>query len=177
MKIPVAALSSVRRLLAERGARLVAAAALEDNWVLDDERGALAAAGRLLRVRRAGGGCWLTLKEPGAFAEGVKTRVEIETAVASSDAALAILAGLGFRPVRRYQKRRETWALDEVAVALDETPMGSFVEVEGPAERLPAVASALGLDPHAAVHATYLDLWNAHRERHPAAPADMVFPP
>ncbi len=176
MKIPVAAFSEVRRRLAEGGARLAAPAALEDNWVLDDERGTLAAAGRLLRVRRAGNGCWLTLKEPGSFAGGVKSRIEIETAVAGSEEALAILAGLGFRPARRYQKRRESWALDAVVVALDETPMGDFVEVEGPADRLETVARALGLDPGAAVRGTYLDLWNAHRGRHPSAPADMVFP-
>ncbi len=176
MKIPVAALDPVRVRLSERGARLVAPAALEDNWVLDDDRGPLASAGRLLRVRRAGGDCWLTLKEPGSFAGGVKSRVEIETRVGGSDEALAVLAGLGFRPVRRYQKQRESWRVGEVTVALDETPMGNFVEVEGPAARLPAVADALGLDTSAAVRGTYLDLWNAHRARHADAPADMVFP-
>jgi len=176
MKIPVAALSETRRRLAERGARLVAPTALEDNWVLDDDRGTLAAAGRLLRVRRAGSDSWLTLKEPGSFAGGVKSRVETETVVGSADQALAILAGLGFRPVRRYQKRRESWTFDGVVVALDETPIGAFVEVEGPAARLVAVALELGLDPGAAVRGTYLDLWNAHRAHHPGAPADMVFP-
>jgi len=64
-----------------------------------------------------------------------------------------------------------------VTVALDETPMGAFVELEGQAEQLPAAALALGLDPHAAALGTYLDLWSAYRTGHPDAPEDMVFPP
>ena len=87
------------------------------------------------------------MKEPGSFHEGVKSRVEIETPVESAERTLAILAGLGFQPVRRYQKRRETWSLDRIVVALDETPAGNFVEVEGPSDRLAAAAGDLGLDP------------------------------
>jgi adenylate cyclase class 2 len=175
MKIPVAALAPVRQRLRRRGGRLLAPLTLEDNWVLDDKQGTLRKCGRLLRVRQAGRNCWLTLKEPGSFHEGVKSRVEIETPVESAERVLIILAGLGFRPVRRYQKRREAWALDEIVVALDETHVGRFVEVEGPSERLAAAAAGLGLDPHSAVQGTYLDLWTAYCALHPTAPVDMVF--
>ena len=175
MKIPAVDLDPVRDRLRARGGRLLIPRALEDNWVLDDAQGALARSGRLLRVRRAGPSCWLTLKEPGSFHEGVKSRVEIETPVESAERTLAILAGLGFQPVRRYQTRRETWSLDRIIVALDETPAGNFVEVEGPSEHLAAAAGDLGLDPRSAVQGTYLDVWTAYRALHPAAPADMVF--
>jgi adenylate cyclase class 2 len=175
MKIPVADLTPVCDHVKRQGGRLLTPLTLEDNWVLDDEQGTFRKSGRLLRVRQAGHKGWLTLKEPGSFHEGVKSRVEIETPVESAERVLVILAGLGFRPVRRYQKRREIWALDQIVVALDETPLGSFVEVEGPSERLAAVATDLGLNPHTAVRGTYLDLWTAHRALHPTAPADMVF--
>ncbi len=177
MKIPVPSLPAVRRRLVERGSQLLHPIALEDNWVLDDARRSLSAAGRLLRLRRFGGQATLTLKGQASFSGGVKSRVEMETEVADAEQTLAILSGLGFAPVRRYQKRRESFSLDRVIVALDETPMGAFVELEGQADQLPAVAHALELDPHAAALGTYLDLWSAYRTGHPDAPEDMVFPP
>ncbi len=177
MKIPVPSLARVRGRLQERGGHLLHLAALEDNVVLDDGGRSLAAARRLLRVRRFGTTCLITLKGAASFSAGVKTRTELETEVADADTALAILAGLGFGPVRRYQKRRETWSLERVTVALDETPMGSFVELEGDGAALAGVAGTLGLDPHEATRGTYLDLWTAFRAAHPGAPEDMIFAP
>ncbi len=176
MKIPVSSLAPVRRRLAEVGAQRIHPEAREDNWVLDDGARTLATAGRLLRVRQAGDDAALTVKEPGVFAGGIKSRVELETAVASAEHTLAILAALGFAPVRRYQKRRESWVLRGVVIALDDTPMGAFVEVEGESRLLEPAAVELGLDPRAAVCGTYLDLWAAFRAAHPGAPEDMVFP-
>jgi adenylate cyclase class 2 len=177
MKIPVLSLPAIRRRLVERGGRLLHPVALEDNWVLDDARRSLSTAGRLLRMRRFGGSATLTLKGEASFSGQVKSRVEVETEVSDAAETLAILAGLGFAPVRRYQKRRESFSLDRVIVALDQTPMGAFVELEGQAEHLAAAALALELDPHTAVLGTYLDLWTAYRTGHPDAPEDMVFPP
>ncbi len=175
MKIPVTSLAPVRQRLVEVGAQRVHPELREDNWVLDDRARTLAAAGRLLRVRQAGDGAALTVKEPGTFVGGIKSRVELETAVASAGQTLAILGALGFVPVRRYQKRREGWTLRGVVVALDETPMGAFVELEGDSPLLQPAAVELGLDPRAAARGTYLDLWAAFRAAHPGAPEDMVF--
>jgi adenylate cyclase class 2 len=177
LKIAVASTDALRQRLTERGGLVSRARAMEDNWVLDDRTGTLATAGHLLRLRRSGGRALLTFKGTATFAGGVKSRAEFETAVEDADAALAILAALGFAPVRRYQKRREVWTVEGVAVMLDETPMGSFVELEGEAARLTAVAAKLGLDPGAAARGTYLDLWVAYRAAHPEAPEDMLFPP
>jgi adenylate cyclase, class 2 len=177
MKIPVASLADVRRRVVARGGTLLDPFELEDNWVFDDAGGSLAAAGRLLRLRRFGRRSTLTLKGAAHFSAGVKSRSEMETEVGNGEQALAILTALGFSPIRRYQKRRETFSLDRVLVSLDETPMGSFVELEGQAERLPAVALALDLDPHAAALGTYLDLWAAYRAAHPGTPQDMIFAP
>ena len=175
MKVPVVSLAPVRARLAAVGAERIHPQLREENWVLDDGRRSLAAAGRLLRVRQMGDGAALTVKEPGVFAGGIKSRVELETAVASAERTLAILAALGFAPVRRYQKRREAWALRGVTVALDETPMGAFVELEGESPLLRPAAVELGLDPQSAARGTYLDLWAEFRVAHPGAPEDMVF--
>lgn len=176
IKIPVERLESVRARLGALGARLEAARQLEDNAVLDTPDLELLGSGRLLRLRRWGSEVVVTFKGPASYKNGVKTRLELETGVAEPDRMLGILGQLGWTVQRRYQKRRETWHLGGVTVALDETPIGCFVEVEGPAGELAAAARALGLDPDAAVSASYQELWQQWRRDHPGAPRDMLFP-
>ncbi len=175
MKFPVAHAGELRRLLAALGGVLRAPLHDEENWVLDDPAGRLRDGGLLLRVRRTSAGAQLTFKGTARFEGGVKSREEIECGVEDAERLLLILARLALTPVRRYQKRREEWSLGGIAVALDETPMGTFVELEGAPEELVATARALGLDPHQAVRGTYLDLWEEYRKDHPQAPRDMVF--
>jgi adenylate cyclase class 2 len=175
MKVPVASLEDVRRRLTELDAKQLEGEAAEENWVFDDDHGTLVGANLLLRVRRWGERGWLTYKGPASYAGGVKSREEVECAVADAGLVIDILTRIGMRIVRRYEKRRETWRLGDVEVALDVTPMGSFVELEGPATGLVEGAKTLGLDPARAVRGTYLELWREYRRSHPGAPDDMVF--
>ncbi len=177
IKLAVADLEDVRRRLVACGGRLDHPRIFEDNRVFDDDVGGLRKQGSVLRLRRVGERSILTFKGPATFHGAVKTRVELESAVADGETAAAILAALGFKPVRRYQKRRESWRIGDVAVSLDETPMGAFVELEGPPGVLAAALAALALDPAKALRGTYLDLWQEFRNDHPGAPVDMVFPP
>jgi len=75
-----------------------------------------------------------------------KTRVEIETEVGDYDAAFSILTALGYTPVWRYEKYRESFRLEDVSVTLDHTPIGDFVEIEGPAPAIRPAAGRLGFD-------------------------------
>ena len=175
IKVPVESLAALRSVVAGSGATLREAETFEENWVLDDAAGSVAARGCLLRVRRWGARSFLTYKGPARFAAGVKTREELETTVGDPATVLLLLAALGYAPVRRYQKYREMWLLAGVAVTLDRTPMGAFVELEGPPAAIPEVAATLGIDADAAVAGSYLALWEAFRTAHPGAPADMVF--
>lgn len=176
IKIAVAELGVVRTRLEASRATLVHPSAVERNWVLDDEAGTRAAAGELLRVRRYGERSTMTFKGRAAFADGVKSRAEIEVVVDDATTLLALLASLGLTPRRRYEKRREEWRSGTVTVVLDDTPMGCFVELEGPAAALRPLAVALGLDPAAAVTGNYLELWDAFRAAHPGAGPDMLLP-
>jgi adenylate cyclase, class 2 len=175
IKLRVAGHERVRERLSALGATLTCAQTFEQNWVLDDDDGTLSAAGCLLRVRRWGELASVTFKGPAAFAGGVKQREEIETSVGDAAALLALLARVGFVTRRGYEKRRETWRLDGALVALDVTPMGDFVEIEGPGVALPDLARRLGLDPAEALTGSYVALWEEYRRSHPNAGRDMVF--
>lgn len=174
-KFAVASLQTLRAVLRSLGASLKVEATLERNWVLDDAQGSLRQKGCLLRVRQWGKYHLLTYKGPARFSAGLKVREELEVGLEASEKALAILAALGFSPVFYYEKQRETWSLGGVEVALDHTPMGDFVELEGEGLKLRPVAAALGFAPEAALRGTYLELWKSYRQRHPEAPEHMVF--
>jgi len=65
-------------------------------------------------------------------------------AVADADTAEALLRLLGYRPSFRCQKYREEYASDGAVVTVDETPIGTFVEIEGDVAAIDRIATALG---------------------------------
>jgi adenylate cyclase class 2 len=114
-----------------------------------------------LRVRRDGAGGYLTFK--GAPRPGpVKSREEIETHIDDAEVGQALLAALGFRATFRSQKYREEFALGATRVAIDETPMGTYVEVEGAPADIEPATNRLGrsradyiLESYPALHAAW----------------------
>ena len=178
LKIPVRDLCAVRDRLTASEARRVHPAEREMNILLDSTDRDMAGSGRVLRLRRIGERQRLTLKGPPRFDGPIKHREELEVEVSDIELLAAILDRLGFAPVLRYEKDRETWSTGGVTVALDHTPMGDFVELEGAAERLTLAASAIGVDVGDAVRGSYVSLWQDHRAQNPGLdlPEDMVFP-
>ena len=175
VKLPCADLDSIRKALAERGGKPVAERHEEVNDLFDDAERRLSAKGTALRLRRASGRVLLTYKGPARFISGVKVREERETEVADAEAIRAILAGLGLAPTFRYEKRREEWLFEGCAVALDETPIGRFVEVEGEPTAIRRAVAALGLDFSEAIPYSYARLYLDRRSKDPSLPPDMVF--
>ena len=84
----------------------------------------------MLRVRNEGGKSLLTFKGP-VQPGPMKLREECETVVADGDMLLTILQQLGLHVWFRYEKYREEFSADDVVIAIDETPVGTFVEIEG----------------------------------------------
>jgi adenylate cyclase class 2 len=164
---PAAARRAVERL----GARLGRARHFEDNLLLDDAAGALARGGSALRLRRADGRAILTYKGPRSEdASGIKVRPEIEVEVSDGDAAQALLAALGLAPAFRYQKYREVWDWRDAEIVVDETPLGTFIEIEGPSATILEALDSLGLGPKDCVLESYPALFRAAGGR-----GDMVF--
>ena len=173
IKFAGASLDALRDRLGELEAERAGQGTFEENWVFDRE-GELESSGRLLRLRTVGQSAWITYKGPQRFEGRVKLRIENEVAVDNADIARAMLEGLGYSVVRRYQKIRETWRLGGVIIALDHTPIGDFAEFEG--EAAERVARRFGFDPERAERRSYLRLYSDYREQHPEAPDDMLFP-
>ncbi len=143
----------------------------EDNVLFDDAARSLLARGCLLRLRSTESRHTLTYKGPKEIVEGVKRRAEIECHVDDGDALRAILRGLGLQPVFRYQKYREGYAWEDVEIVIDETPIGTFLEIEGPLEMIHRAATAMGFEAGDYVSETYATLFFAA-----GGTGDMVFP-
>jgi adenylate cyclase class 2 len=171
VKIRIASAEAARELLRRAGAELVRERHFEDNALFDDRAGSLRTSGTVLRLRRTPRGGVLTFKGPREIEDGVKSREERETSVDDPDEVLAILRKLGYRPLFRYQKYRETWTHRGQEIEVDETPIGAFLEIEGDAEGIHAVAADLGFSATDFVTESYVGLFFAG-----GGQGDMVFP-
>ena len=83
--------------------------------------------------------------------------------------------GLGYRKVFRYQKYREEFALHDVVVAVDETPVGTYVEIEGSDGGITSAARALGRGPGDYIIDSYRTLFVRSCEEQGRPIGDMVF--
>ena len=178
--------SETRRLIESCGGRCVAERVFEENVLYDGGSMRLAREGRLLRLRRtlpADGGqpaARLTLKEPPLRDGGrYKVRGEVETVVADPDAIDLILKRLALEPVWRYQKYRTVFAAEtpegHAEVVLDETPIGNFIEIEGPPEAIDAFAHRLGFSPADYITLSYRGLQEQAYAGSGREPGDLVF--
>ena len=112
-----------------------------------------------------------------------KVREEIEVAVAGPGGLKAIFEALGLRGWFRYEKFRTTyqlpasrrWARD-LAIELDETPVGVFLELEGSPAAIDQAAALLGYGPADYITKSYLQLYLEQCRKQGLSAADMVFP-
>jgi adenylate cyclase class 2 len=105
----------------------------------------------------------------------VKVREELETIVGDGHLLLRILEELGFHVWFRYQKYREEFAIDDCIVAVDETPVGVFVEIEGGERGIADVAQALGRAPADYLLESYRGLFVQYCEQRGMPATDMLF--
>ncbi len=177
----------------------------EENVIFDTPEGGLAKHGQLLRIRtetpgagKRAGAKGLTKKVIVTFKRPVegqtkatefgdrggryKVREEIELEVAEPSKLAAIFEGLGMRAWFRYEKYRTTFRLPGarawargLLVELDETPIGVFVELEGPATAIDQAAQELGCGKSDYILKSYLVLYLEECRRKGVEPRDMIF--
>lgn len=145
VKIAVESAAKIRSRLRESGFRVSTRRVFESNIVLDDEAGSLRERHLLLRVRTAGKILTCTFKGH-EVAGPHKRREEREFHMDNVEECLAVFKGLGYEPSLRYEKYRTEFARDGETghAVLDETPIGIFMELEGPARWIDKTARALG---------------------------------
>jgi adenylate cyclase class 2 len=178
----------------------------EENVIFDTPQGGLAKHGQLLRIRtetpeareksKTAGPkqrVVLTFKQPMAQPgrAGVesasygshKVREEFEVDVAEAGNLTRIFEALGMRGWFRYEKYRTTFRMPDskawakgLLIELDETPIGTFVELEGPAAAIDRAAGELGFSKQDYVLKNYLVLYMEDCRRKGEQPRHMVFP-
>ena len=173
LRFPDAA--TARTAVEEVGATRLTSRRLQHDRLLDTDDRRLAAQRCALRLRSDGAQTIVTFKGP-AQVSAMKVREEIETGAGDPDVFLALLRRLGFNVWFRYEKYREEFQKNEVVIAVDETPVGSFVELEGTEREVEAVARALGYGPEAYITDSYRGLFARHCEEHGVPATDMLFP-
>ncbi len=162
-----------RRLLKRAQFRIAKRRVFEQNTLFDNGEQGLRQTGTLLRLRTCGPRHILTLKgpaEPGRH----KTREELELDIRDRGTFEEILARLGYRPAYRYEKYRTEYRQPDSAgsAMLDETPVGVFLELEGPPEWIDRTAGTLGFSEGDYITLSYLEL---HRRVTGGETGDMVF--
>lgn len=154
----------------------------ERNYLFDFADLRLAKLGRLLRLRFAGGETLLTFKERQGRSPRYANRREIETRVEDGVLLREVLESLGLEEVFVYQKWRTIYAEAKPAdlrglpqVAYDETPIGNFLELEGPERWIDKVAAQLGYSDQDYIVSNYLALYMEKCMEEGKRPGNMVF--
>jgi adenylate cyclase class 2 len=168
-------------LIESKGYVLSEPRTLEDDQLFDLRSGGLRQTDQILRLRRNVSPqldlhAMVTYKGP-AKREVYKSREEIEFDVSDPDAFTLVLDRLGYYPGFRYEKYRTKFARSSEPgiVTLDETPIGVYLELEGPQYWIDSTAARLGFPVARFLNISYAALYRKYRDQHPDAPANMIF--
>ncbi len=164
-----ASLVEIRTRLSKLGAQPLAKRAKEENLLFDFPDHRLEREGYALRLRAYGEESLLTFKGKARTDSRLKEREEIETLVSDGGATRELLLALGLGVSFRYAKYREIHELtlsgEKVVFCLDETPVGAFVEIEGPEAAIDEAAALFGWGSEVFVRTNYVELYRRGAEK------------
>lgn len=149
---------------------------LQEDALLDTEDEQLRRQRCVLRVRMENGKSRLTYKGP-VQPSMMKVREELETVVGDGEMLLRVFGELGLHVWFRYEKYREEFSHEDVIVAIDETPVGVFVEIEGTEQGIADMTVAIGRTAEDYIVDSYRSLFLQHREQYGLSGSDMMFDP
>jgi adenylate cyclase class 2 len=164
--------------LRQLGFRCVTPRTFESNVLYDTPDRRLRKEQSILRIRKYGDRWVLThkcLPRDNDPQGRHKHRIETETEVADGEALGAIFLDLGYQAAFTYEKWRTEYADATGHCVLDETPIGYFAELEGPAEWIDAMAGRFGLEPSALMTLSYGRLFDVWREETGSSASDLTF--
>jgi adenylate cyclase class 2 len=198
---PKSFLTKLKRL----GAILTIPRLHESNLLFDTPEGGLAKHGQLLRIRTEAIASRKPVKQftrrhlltfkspPESLAQGApahqqthhgryKIREETELVITDAVSLQKIFEGLGLRGWFRYEKFRTTYRLSarhkwaqHLLIEIDETPIGTYAELEGPAAAIDRAAHELGFSPAHYIQKNYLLLYVESCKSRNLQPTHMLF--
>ena len=176
IKLAAPDLEEARRRLRTAGFRVSKPRIFEENTLYDTPGLKLRKAQSLLRVRHVGESDKMTYKGRPRPSKH-KSREELEVGIADAQTMAAILNRLGLRPVFRYQKYRTELRQKSGGgtATLDETPIGGYMELEGPAEWIDRTAKKMGCSEKDYITVSYGTLYLDWCKKNHRTPGDMVF--
>ncbi|PYT54747.1 MAG: adenylate cyclase [Acidobacteria bacterium] len=174
IKFRISDLRDLTRRLRKEGFQLRTPRTHEMNTLYDLPSNPLRRRGDLLRLRKYGSEWVLTHKAKGRDGRH-KTRAETETKVADGKQMEGILQALGYLPTFRYEKFRAEWEGGKGHVVVDETPIGNFGEIEGPARWIDETAGRLGIQRSDYITDTYAGLFFSWKRRTRSPANEMTF--
>ncbi|MFN7936511.1 MAG: class IV adenylate cyclase [Bryobacteraceae bacterium] len=174
IKLPVTHLPTTQARIAHLGWQPVTPRTLEINILLDQPDSSLRNKGVILRLRQYGDRAVLTFKGPGQEGKH-KVREELETSIGDLQTTQVIFGHLGYHPTFRYEKYRTEFTDGAGHLTLDETPIGNFLELEGPPDWIDSRAAQLGYAESDYITLSYGRLYAAYCQRENRPMNHMVF--
>lgn len=174
VKLSFDSADAARAAIAGSGATPLRSRRLQEDELFDTADESLRRRRCVLRLRSDSGKSLLTFKGP-PQADAMKVREEHETVVGDVEAVRRVFEELGLHVWFRYQKYREEYAAEDVTVAIDETPVGTYVEIEGGEAGVLAMTAALGRSADDFILDSYRALFVRHRDAFGLSGTDMVF--
>lgn len=165
VKIRIENLDSIRQKLEKVGAVLHRDRHFEENVLFDLPDEVLFHKQSALRLRISGKKSYLTFKGPVQKSRRFKVREEFETEVRNPKQAAKILRALGYREVFRYRKHRTVFRTKKITVCLDETAVGSFIELEGDRSDIVRFARTLGFSKQDFIKTDYITMLSLDNSR------------
>jgi adenylate cyclase class 2 len=175
VKLHFRSADEARAAVLAAGASPLRSRRLQEDALFDTADETLRRRGCALRVRTESGRSLVTFKgpvQPGAM----KLRDEHETVIGDGEVLIRIFEALALRVWFRYQKYREEYSAAELTIAIDETPVGTYVEIEGGEAAIMAMTQALGRTPGDFILDSYYRLFLKLREQFGLTGNQMVFP-
>jgi len=186
IKFRVAGLEGLGQRLRAAGFHVETPRAFESNVLYDTPDRRMRARTEILRIRSYAGRWTVTHKRlpdsmagpdhaPDHLGERLKQRIETETEVSDGAALAEIFVSLGLVAAFRYEKWRTEWTDGEGHCVVDETPIGDYAELEGPADWIDRTAAKLGVSENDYLTLSYGRLFDLWRQEHNAAAEDLTF--
>jgi adenylate cyclase class 2 len=181
IKLKISDARGIKRRILALGFAVADPRHLERNFLFDFPDLHLRAMSSVIRLRLEGKRNLLTFKGPPVGSAVFKMRREIETEVQDGEHLRQILESLGLREVFCYEKYRTSFAPARKSksgfglIVFDETPIGNFLELEGPKIWIDATARRLGFTRRDYVAASYVSLYFARCQESGKKPGNMVF--